>query len=256
MTAAVMRLDDLPPISLPELQAGAALLTRVDRKYLLPAALVPHLLDELPAGVRALQIGDRRQFTYRSNYCDTPGLDAYLAAARRRRRRGKVRVRTYVDTGDRFVEVKTRGPRGATVKHRMPYAGDPASLEPAARLFIDVTLLAAGLRPCAPQLRPALTTWYQRTTLYLPGSGSRVTVDTDLAWALPGGTVLAVPDLAVVETKAASAAGDVDRLLWRMGHRPCAMSKYATGLAALRPDLPTNRWCRVLRRHFTIEDPR
>ncbi|WP_433615738.1 polyphosphate polymerase domain-containing protein [Dactylosporangium sp. CA-139114] len=256
MTAALMRLDDLPPISLDELQAGAALLTRVDRKYLLPTELVPLLLGELPTGVRALQIGDRRQFTYRSDYFDTPGLDAYLAAAHRRRRRGKVRVRTYLDSGDRFVEIKTRGPRGATVKHRMPYTGDPAELDPTARLYIDVTLLGAALAPCAPDLRPALTTWYQRTTLYLPRSGSRVTVDTGLRWALPDGSALSLPGSAVVETKTASAASDADRLLWRLGHRPCAMSKYATGLAALRPDLPTNRWCRVLRRHFPTQESR
>jgi hypothetical protein len=32
------------------------------------------------------------------------------------------------------------------------------------------------------------------------------------------------------------------------------MSKYATGLAALRPDLPANRWSAVLRRHFATPE--
>ena len=42
----------------------------------------------------------------------------------------------------------------------------------------------------------------------------------------------------------------VDRLLWQRGTRPARISKYATGLAALRPDLPDVPWRRTLRRHF------
>jgi hypothetical protein len=98
--------------------------------------------------------------------------------------------------------------------------------------------------------RPVLATRYRRHTLYLPGTGSRVTVDTDLAWALPDGTEIRMPDRAVLETKSGGAASEADRLLWRLHHRPCSISKYATGLAALRPDLPANRWQPVLRRHF------
>ena len=53
----------------------------------------------------------------------------------------------------------------------------------------------------------------------------------------------------VVETKSA-AASPMDRLLWSRGVRPTRISKYATGLAALDPALPHNRWSRTLRRHF------
>ena len=45
-------------------------------------------------------------------------------------------------------------------------------------------------------------------------------------------------------------AGELDRLLWANGHRPASISKFGTGLAALRPGLPRNKWSRVLRRHF------
>ena len=250
-------LDDFGPIGLADLQAGAALLTRVDRKYVLPADVLPHLLRHLPAGTRVLEIDDRRRFGYRSDYLDTPGLDAYLGAARRRRRRFKVRVRTYLDNGDRFAEVKTRGPRGVTVKDRTPIE----FFDVDARRYVDLALAAAGVAACGGVLGPALSTRYDRSTLYLPGSGTRVTIDTDLSWSLPDGSGIDLPGRVVVETKTAlragsagsaagSAAGEVDRLLWRLGHRPCAMSKYGTGMAALRADLPANRWLPVLRRHF------
>ncbi|MEU7872511.1 VTC domain-containing protein [Dactylosporangium sp. NPDC049140] len=238
-------LDVLEPVRLEELQTRAALLTRADRKYVLPEDLVPDLLRRLPAGARVLQIGERRRFGYCSEYLDTPGLDAYLGAARRRRGRFKVRVRTYLDSGDRFTEVKTRGPRGVTVKHRTPYAGPEAAGRYAAAVLGRGVLLGAALVTC-----------YQRVTLYLPASASRVTIDTGLSFALPGGPALALPGRAVVETKTPHAAGEVDRLLWRLGHRPGPISKYATGLAALRPDLPANRWRPVLRRHFPRQESR
>lgn len=43
---------------------------------------------------------------------------------------------------------------------------------------------------------------------------------------------------------------ELDRLLWRRGHRPVCLSKYGAGLAALTPDLPDEKWHRVLTRHI------
>jgi hypothetical protein len=56
--------------------------------------------------------------------------------------------------------------------------------------------------------------------------------------------------MAIVETKSGHHASAVDRLLWAHGHRPATISKYATGLAAMRPDLAANKWGRVLTRDF------
>jgi len=39
-------------------------------------------------------------------------------------------------------------------------------------------------------------------------------------------------------------------------HRPCGVSKFGIGMAVLRPELPANRWLRVVRRHFTAADTR
>ena len=56
--------------------------------------------------------------------------------------------------------------------------------------------------------------------------------------------------MAVVETKTGTTASYVDRLLRGDRYRPIRISKYATGLAALRPPLPATPWCRALRRRF------
>nr|MDT0657650.1 polyphosphate polymerase domain-containing protein [Micromonospora sp. DSM 115978] len=238
------------PIGLDELMRRAPLLTRLDRKYLLPVAELPALLGGMAGQVRVLEIDQRRQFRYRSTYFDTPELESYLAAAHRRRRRFKLRVRGYLDSDLHYLEVKTRGRRDTTVKDRIPYAGDRYRLGDEAHRYADDTLAGAGFPAEARRFVPVLTTGYRRTTLFVPRTGSRVTVDTDLAWSLPGGAVLRLPDRAIVETKSSGAAGEVDRLLWSLKHRPCPVSKYATGLAALRAELPAHRWRPVLRRHF------
>lgn len=242
--------DTLPPIGLDELVQRAALLTRIDRKYLLPTVDLPFLLDMLADEVAVLEIGGRREFGYRSVYFDTPELDSYLSTARRRRRRFKVRVRSYLDADRHFVEVKTRGPRGTTVKQRTRYTGDGRELGPGGQAHTDAVLADAGIRSEPLRLEPVLTTHYRRTTLFVPSCGSRVTVDTRLTWSLPDGAAVHAPGLAVVETKSARASSRIDRLLWSLKYRPSSISKYGTGLAALRPELPSHRWRPVLQRHF------
>ncbi|SDR71472.1 VTC domain-containing protein [Friedmanniella luteola] len=243
--------DRLPAVGLDELVGTAALLTRVDRKYLLPAEDLEVLLSSTGPGTRVLEIDGRRRFDYRSVYFDTPELHSYHATARRRRHRFKVRTRSYLDAGLHVLEVKTRGPRGLTVKQRLPHAGDGTALDDADRDRLGPLLASLGLQVDAAALGPVLTTRYHRTTLLLPTGSSRLTVDTGLVWSLAGtGRAGATTGRAVIETKSGCGTSEVDRLLWSLGRRPSAISKYGTGLAALRPDLPANRWQSVLRRHL------
>lgn len=239
-------LDDLDPIDVVELTERASLQTRFDRKYVIPENSIDVLLRGLEPGSRVLQIGAERDFAYESVYFDTDDLTSYLGAARRRRRRFKVRTRTYVDSDLCWVEVKTRGPRGSTVKTRLPYdPSDRSTLTDEGQRFADEVLDGSP-----DGLTPTLTSRYRRSTLYLPATDSRTTIDTGLVWTLTRtGATRAVDGLAVVETKTGSTPSSTDRLLWRYGHRPVRISKYGTGMAALDPDLPSTPWRRVLDRH-------
>ena len=276
----------LTTTTLAELNSAAGLLTRVDRKYLVPLTCAQNLVDGLAPHARVLAIDERRRFSYTSTYFDTPGLEAFMFAARKRRRRFKVRTRTYLDSGLCFLEVKTRGARGTTVKRRMGYHADDASrLTGPGRAFVAACLAGAGVtgsaaaREVAAALRPVLTTTYERTTLHLPRAEARATIDTALTWrrlgpAAPAGSsagaVAGVPmspqalrpahltaavnegepvsvaDIAVVETKNPATPSPADRALWEAGYRPTRISKYATGMALLHPELPANRWYRTL----------
>jgi hypothetical protein len=241
----------LPAISLDDLVVRAALLDRMERKYLLPRQDIDGLVAALGPGTQVLDIAGRREFEYQSVYFDTPDLLCYHLAAHRRRRRFKIRTRTYLDSGECWFEVKTRDGRGHTVKSRRPHHAPPAtSIDPDGVAFAEMAVNAAGLVHRGDlQVSPTMTTTYRRTTLFLPASRSRVTIDTDLRWAI-GQQELRLPELAIVETKTADRLCDADRLLWRRRCRPSCISKYGTGLAALRPDLPSTKWNRTLTRHF------
>ena len=281
-TSGSLNAEHLATTSLAELNDAAGLLTRVDRKYLVPLERAQELVGGLSSEARVLEIDGRRRFSYASTYFDTPGLEAFMLTARKRRRRFKVRTRTYLDSGLCFLEVKTRGARGTTVKRRMGYHPDDASrLTGSGRAFVAACLASTGVtgpaaaRDIAAALRPVLATTYERTTLHLPEAEARATIDTALTWrrltpgartrtpavtvgapqalrpghlaaAINDGEPVAVADVAVVETKNPATPSPADRALWDAGHRPTRISKYATGMVLLHPELPANRWYRTL----------
>lgn len=240
-------LESAPAIGLTDLVADAAMLTRVDRKYRLTSADADAIADALPAEMAVLTIDGQHSFGYRSTYFDSPDLDAYLGAGRGRRRRFKVRTREYLDSGTCWLEVKTRGPRGTTVKQRIAHdSSDVLDAEFIAQIFAD-----HHIEVDATELTPVLRTDYRRMTIHVPGDvgrpATRATIDSDLAWTdLPDEVRLELPNLVVVETKGYPAPSDLDRVLWRHGHRPDRISKFGLGLAVLRPDLPELKWRRSI----------
>lgn len=260
-------LDTLPAVGLEEITERAALMTRVDRKYLVPREEVDELLAGSPAELRALEIDGRRRQAYLSLYYDTEDLAAYRAAATGRRRRWKVRRRVYVDSGASFLEVKTRTGRGESSKLRIALpaetdgtAGGIAASDPLtdplagpALAFVLETLAEAGCATPEGPLVPVLATTYDRSTVLLAEEDARLTLDDALVWTGPGGDARRLADQVVVETKAGTRPSSVDRALWRAGHRPQRLSKYATGLALLDPKLPANRWHRTVSRLDTAQ---
>ena len=239
----MMDVSHLTAVSLTELEAGAALQTRRDRKYLVPAMTLDRLLARLSAEARVLDIGGRRSFQYRSVYFDSAEMTLYFMTARGRPRRTKVRVRTYLDSGKTLLEVKVRDGRGWTVKHRyQPGAAGEVGLSAEAHRAVE----RVDGRLSGMALQPALITRYSRTTLLL-ADGSRATIDTNLRFELPGGEMIEFPSSAILETKSRGIPTSLDRVLWSARHRPVRFSKYGTGRAALDRRLPANRWHRVLR---------
>ncbi|MBF6044662.1 VTC domain-containing protein [Streptomyces sp. NRRL B-1677] len=236
-------------------------MARFDRSYLVPAETFLYMAEQLtdpgrPGGpFRALTIDGRRAFRYHSVYYDTPGLRSFHDHRQGRRLRFKVRERVYEDTGERQFEVKLKGKRGDTVKHRRPIAGADTPLDPGYRAFLAETLHRAYGIGSPATLRPSLSTDYLRATFV--ADGERITCDAGLVCddLRAGRRVTCGADLVLVETKTAGHLTDADRLLHACGVRPAVFTKYCGALAVLRPALPANRWRRAARWAFGGGDP-
>jgi hypothetical protein len=239
MTAALSTLESLPAVSLSELDAAVPLRVRADHKHLVDVRLLDQLLVGLAATHRALELDGRRTFAYDSVYFDTSDLQTARAHVQRRRQRFKARSRLYVDSDTCAFELKLKGRRGETVKHRMPYdSAAHGTLTDDALAF-----LGEHVRD-VPDLRPALRTTYTRTTL--AAADERVTIDLGLSY----GAAWLRPQWAVVETKSARGAGIADRVLRRLGSRPLAMSKYLLGAGMTLMPIPPADTRLLAKRYF------
>ena len=240
------------PISLDELNALAALQTRMDRKYFVPAQTFRRLIAELGDQIQVLDIGGLRSFGYESVYFDTPDLATYRAHLQQRRQRFKARTRTYIDSGLSMFEVKLKGPRGETVKQRMPYtSAHRAELTDDARAHLGHVVADAYHQDVPEQLRPTLTTTYRRTTFVTRAGDARLTCDVELVSRDDHHEVHDTGTHVLVESKSGGQGGSAaDRVLRELGVHPASVSKYAVGVAALHPELPSNPWHQTLRRYF------
>ena len=239
------------PIGLAELNALAELQTRVDRKYFVPAGVFRRLIGELAGDLQVLQIDGRRSFGYESVYFNTPHLDTYRAHLQRRRRRFKARTRTYTDSGLTMFEVKLVGARGETVKQRLPYPAEHrAELTDEALSYLGATLCRAYHQDLPAGLRASLVTTYRRTTFVSRSGAARLTCDVGLVCRDLHHEVRDTGTHVLVESKSAGRGSAADRILRDLGVRPASVSKYAVGVAALHPELPSNPWHQTLRRYF------
>lgn len=239
-----------PTISLASANELAELQTRVDRKYIIDPETLVQLQADLPSSYHQLSIDGLIDFNYSSTYFDTPELLTYRAAAHRRRRRFKVRTRTYQESGTCMLEVKTKGSRGVTVKTRSQYQLNNAThLTGEAYEFIDGVVDIGGI---ARAMQPVLTVEYRRSTLVDVESRSRLTIDRSLRCIDTHGQIATLDEI-VVETKSDGRPSPTDRWLWRHGVRPVKLSKFGIGLALINPGLPSNRWHRAMQHAWRVE---
>ncbi|MFI9457106.1 polyphosphate polymerase domain-containing protein [Amycolatopsis sp. NPDC052450] len=237
----------LPSLSLAEVVATSGLMSRTDRKYVLKLNDFLAVAESLRASSRCLEIDGQRVFGYSSTYFDTPDLAIFRAHRQDRRRRFKIRTRTYTDSADTYCELKVSGRRDETVKVRRPHPAEAAhGLTAPALTFLDDALTAAYGRPAPRPLTPALITDYRRTTLVT--ADARITCDTSLVWRSGSRSLAAGGDLVLLEVKSAAERNSVTEALAKLRIREQSVSKYCAGLVALGLATGGNRWRPALRR--------
>jgi VTC domain len=245
--------EGFEPIALGALERRAELQLRVDRKYIVEHDTLARLFDQVGRDYVALEIDGERLQRYDSIYFDTPELMGYRHHLQGRRKRFKCRTRLY--GGETcFFDLKLKGRRGETLKHRLPLSVlDHGSLGPRASFFLRRKLLEEYGAVAPAELVPILHTSFARLTLAHASRPERLTFDFGIEAGPDGGEerYRMRPGRVLIESKSAAGLGQVDRLLPRLGARPLSMcSKYCLGVALAHPALPTNPYRPLLRRHF------
>ena len=236
------------PIDLSGIEDLAPMEQRFDRKYVVSSEEAKSFFARVPEDLLALEIGERRSFSYQSWYFDTEDLESFRGTAPQRRRRWKVRTRTYLDDATSMVEVKLRYQRGQSFKHRRPEdSPSDMCLTTQGAGFVNDVLRKDGF---AETLVPTLRTSYERISLVDAETRVRLTADLNVRCRTVDGKEVSVNGV-VIETKSPNSPGHIDRALWRHGHRPVRLSKYATGMAATHSELPRNKWHQTIRRHIS-----
>lgn len=230
------------PISLAEI-GKAALLDRVETKYVVSAETLPTFLEAMRFDYRILSIKGKRLNRYQTLYFDSADFDLYRRHHAGASNRYKVRSRQYIETGKTFLEIKHKDNKRQTHKQRF-----------ATNEFLRVIDPKSGdfLRRRYPYnvdlLYGRLLTNYTRITLVNRRDAERVTIDLDLSFEWEG-RIVALPHIAIVEVKRAphSAESPAAAQLRRQHVRPQRFSKYCIGVSLIYPHIKHNNFKPTLR---------
>lgn len=238
------------PVTLDDMNAKAAMMTRLDNKYVLRAEDLLDASGALSDIFEMLDIDGQRLFTYETVYFDDPDRQSFHDHHQGRRRRCKVRTRAYVDAGLCFVEVKLKDKRGVTVKRRIPVDPDRRHhLCEAGRAHVEGSYQAQYGQSFDADLRPVIQMRYRRMTLAARDGGERMTIDAGLSFWTGDRRRAIADDLVIVETKSARGNGLADKVLRAHHMRPVGgCSKYCVGLAALGEVQRYNRFLPAMRK--------
>jgi len=230
--------DGFPSISLTRTNELAQMLSRIDNKYVVNLQQFEIFLEAIKDQYAVLEIKGRRQFTYDSCYYDDQ-FGCYFEHHQGRRQRFKARTREYVDGGGmKFFEVKLKGRRGLTEKHRIKSDFLVEPVITGEYLEMLQKIYTKQYRKKMPfELRPALKVGYKRCTLVALQGGERVTVDYQISFSDPKNltNIARVGNgFIIIETKSGDGKGIADSALKTLKIKKAAKcSKYCIGVSLI-----------------------
>lgn len=244
-------LQGYEPITLEEM-SGIRLMNRTDTKFVTNTAMLKRLLVMAKDAYRVQEIDGRRIGEYYTVYFDTPDCNMFRVHHDGHTNRQKLRIRSYVDSGLNFLEVKTKNNHGRTKKKRMTMEGfNP--LEPQHDICFRRQdeqyekygdFLSEYLHYDAGSLSEQIENRFSRITLVNKGKTERLTIDLNLRFH----HVKTLKDvdlsgIVIIELKRDGLVySPILSMLRELRIHPHGFSKYCMGSAMTNPELRTNRF--------------
>ena len=232
--------EQLPPITLDEMKS-IRLMNRMDTKFVTNTETLIELLKLVQGYYYSQSIDGSRVSSYRTQYWDDLGehkmfhthLCGHLP-------RTKVRVRTYMNSGQSFLEIKKKNNHGKTKKKRITVP----SPEAVAEQHIGEEFLQELTDYSFDQIQPTLGNEFKRITLVNFDKTERLTIDFDIHFHnKETGRDAANDHVVIIELKSdGRIPSPILPLLRQLRVKPSGFSKYCIGTVVTNPDIPQNRF--------------
>ena len=242
-------LSQYTPITLDEMK-GIRLMNRIDTKFVTTMPVLRRLLEAARSDYYVQETGGGRIAPYYTVYFDTCDRAMYVRHEVGHLCRQKIRIRSYVDAGLSFLEVKTKNNHGRTKKKRTAMQGfDP--LHPRYDIRFGQQdgdfknyeeFILTHLRYAPESLSEQLENRFDRITLVNRAKTERLTIDLNLRFHNIGNDAHRdMGQLVVIELKRDGNRPSpiLGRLLDLRIH-PHGFSKYCVGSALTDADLRRN----------------
>ena len=242
-------LEQLSPITLEEM-SGIRLMNRTDTKFVTNKEKLAMLLELAQGKYFAQSIDGKRISNYMTTYWDTADHFFYIEHHNRRSPRQKVRVRTYLDSGVTFLEIKTKNNHGRTKKKRVEVPSQEITGANGNEEFVQgLTHLSLA------NMHPTVRNQFHRITLVNYDKTERLTIDFDIQFNnLETDYLRDVGNLVVVELKRdGNVPSPILSILHQLRIKPSGFSKYAIGSALTNTNLKRNNFKERLVKYRKIQ---
>jgi len=247
-------LAQIGPITLGEMDS-IKLMNRIDSKYVTTEAMLEKILERAAVeGYRALVTETGKMCPYNTLYFDTPDVGMYTAHQNGVLKRRKVRTRTYLSSGQTFLEIKRKDNHGRTKKKRMaipePAMTDFSGIENAPEFLLEKS--GYGITDISPRLY----TRFWRITLVNPAMTERLTIDTHLSFEnVAYARTAGLNDAVIIELKQdGRCPSPMRNILLDLRVHPLRVSKYCIGTALTDPQVKKSRFKLKIRKIEKLTD--
>ncbi|MCF0189602.1 MAG: polyphosphate polymerase domain-containing protein [Bacteroidaceae bacterium] len=231
------RVESLAPITLPEMKC-IKLMNRTDTKFVTSKEVLLRLLEMAEGHYYAQHIGENCISKYRTIYWDTDDYVFFTQHQCGKAPRQKVRVRTYMDSLETFLEIKTKNNKKRTKKKRISVPAPDALGQEGADFVLERTKIGLDT------MHPALQNRFERITLVNYGKTERLTIDFNVSFLNfdtkgESGT----GDLVIIELKRdGNVPSPVLDILRVLRIEPSGFSKYCIGTVLTNKTIRQNNF--------------
>ena len=230
------------------------LMNRVDSKFVTTDGMLERILEMAENLYRVLEVDGSTVAEYDSLYYDTAELKMYVAHQNGKLTRQKVRTRTYVSSGDTFLEIKRKNNHGRTKKKRMQIPLE--CFRDFSRAEGAADYLAAKSWFTAEELAPKLRTRFERITLVNKGKTERLTIDRKLRFEnCVSGKEASLDGAVIIELKQDGLCwSPMKEILSQLRVKPLRVSKYCIGTVLTDPGIRKSRFIEKIRKIEKLTD--